>query len=129
MRLHDLCRSLHNAGKRRSDHIRSECADIVRELVEAHRPGCKLEEAFERVSRMTGGALSPRRVRSYWHQQVSGEAIKANEHDALKAARDAFMEAEIRRAEQRAALFRARLGAALAPDDHRGADRGSFAVA
>ncbi|WP_135470536.1 hypothetical protein [Crenalkalicoccus roseus] len=87
--------------------VLSEARAIVRCLVEAERQR-GLAHAFHAVSRNTG--LSARRVRAYWHGEVAPGAVHAHELHQLRRAAAEHMRAELRRAEARIALLRARLG-------------------
>jgi hypothetical protein len=94
------------------DAVLAEARAAVRELAQPCPPGDRVKSALHRVSLATG--LGYRRVQTFWRGHDC--AVRAEELEALRAARRARLQREAHRLAAEQALIRARL-TAMESDD------------
>ncbi|HWX48145.1 MAG TPA: hypothetical protein VNZ61_08835 [Roseomonas sp.] len=80
--------------------------DMIREMVLAFR-NTGLDRAYEAVARLCD--ITPRRVRSYWHQEITDPRV--SESQRISAGYAAWIAQETRRLDAQRALLTARLDA------------------
>ncbi|MBX6382107.1 MAG: hypothetical protein IRZ07_03900 [Microbispora sp.] len=108
-----------NVGARLARLLLDEATEIVVAAVERHRRK-GLAAAYYEAARELG--ITERRVRQYWHREVSPTAVAAWEIEAFRAARQAALRREMAEAEHRLAMLRAMMGGqGIAADDKPGA--------
>jgi len=93
-----------NMGEKLARLLLDEATEIVVATVERHRRK-GLAAAYHEAARELG--ISERRVRQYWHREVSPTAVAAWEIEAFRAARRAARRREMAEAEHRLAVLRA----------------------